>query len=43
MIQLFWAVGSIIVGGVTYHYEQKSGSVAYRYGPSVTLSTEAPN
>ncbi|CAK7212655.1 hypothetical protein SCUCBS95973_001537 [Sporothrix curviconia] len=30
MLQLFWAVGSIIVGGITYHYQNRNDSTAYR-------------
>lgn len=30
MLQMFWAIGSIIVGGVTYSYSQVDGSAAYR-------------
>ncbi|KAB8211083.1 MFS transporter sugar porter SP family protein [Aspergillus parasiticus SU-1] len=30
MLQMFWAVGSIIVGGITYHYQSKQDSSAYR-------------
>ncbi|KAH7391583.1 putative maltose permease MAL61 [Cadophora sp. MPI-SDFR-AT-0126] len=30
MLQMFWAIGSIIVGGITYHYQSKSNSSAYR-------------
>ncbi|KAK8844854.1 hypothetical protein IAR55_006704 [Kwoniella newhampshirensis] len=30
VLQLFWAVGSIIVGAVTYVYNSKEGKVAYR-------------
>lgn len=31
MLQMFWAVGSIIVGAVTYVYNSHSGAEAYRY------------
>jgi SP family general alpha glucoside:H+ symporter-like MFS transporter len=31
MLQMFWAIGAIIVGGVTYYYSSKTGSKAYRY------------
>jgi len=31
MLQMFWAIGSIIVGGVTYHFEQSDAASAYRY------------
>ena len=31
MLQMFWAIGSIIVGGVTYHYEHINGPTAYKY------------
>ncbi|CAJ2508052.1 Uu.00g092380.m01.CDS01 [Anthostomella pinea] len=30
MLQMFWAIGSIIVGAVTYVYNTKSGESAYR-------------
>ncbi|KAL4978267.1 general substrate transporter [Aspergillus desertorum] len=30
MLQMFWAIGSIIVGGITYHYQSKPDSTAYR-------------
>lgn len=31
MLQMFWAIGAIIVGGVTYYYNTKTGESAYRY------------
>lgn len=31
MLQMFWAIGSIIVGGITYHYQSKNNSSAYRF------------
>jgi SP family general alpha glucoside:H+ symporter-like MFS transporter len=31
MLQMFWAIGAIIVGGVTYHYNTKDDASAYRY------------
>lgn len=31
MLQMFWAIGSIIVGGITYHYQSKTDSSAYRF------------
>lgn len=31
MLQMFWAIGAIIVGGVTYHYNNKLDASAYRY------------
>ncbi|CAD6447746.1 896e6216-2ffd-404b-958f-19fe88d884f7 [Sclerotinia trifoliorum] len=30
MLQMFWAIGAIIVGGITYHYQSKTDSSAYR-------------
>lgn len=30
MLQMFWAIGSIIVGAVTYHYNTSTHSDAYR-------------
>lgn len=30
MLQMFWAIGSIIVGAVTYHYNDIKGPSAYR-------------
>lgn len=31
MLQMFWAIGAIIVGGITYHYQSKADSSAYRF------------
>ena len=31
MLQMFWAIGSIIVGGITYHYQSKNTDAAYRF------------
>lgn len=31
MLQMFWAIGSIIVTGVTYHYNTMESAKAYRY------------
>jgi SP family general alpha glucoside:H+ symporter-like MFS transporter len=31
MLQMFWAIGAIIVGGVTYHYNSRLDDAAYRY------------
>lgn len=31
MLQMFWAIGSIIVGGITYHFQSKANSSAYRF------------
>jgi SP family general alpha glucoside:H+ symporter-like MFS transporter len=31
MLQMFWAIGAIIVGGVTYYYNPKDDPTAYRY------------
>ena len=31
MLQMFWAIGSIIVGGITYHYQFKNTDAAYRF------------
>lgn len=31
MLQMFWAIGSIIVGGVTYHYQSMDSDQAYRF------------
>lgn len=31
MLQMFWAIGSIIVGGITYHFQSKMDASAYRY------------
>ncbi|KAL5344444.1 hypothetical protein ACLOAV_010704 [Pseudogymnoascus australis] len=30
MLQMFWCIGAIIVGGITYHYQSKNDSSAYR-------------
>lgn len=44
MLQMFWAVGSIIVGAVTYNYSNNHDAVAYEYvliplqaSPSLTM------
>ena len=31
MLQMFWAIGSIIVGAVTYHYNTRLDESAYKY------------
>lgn len=31
MLQMFWAIGSIIVGAVTYVYSNNDGAIAYRH------------
>ena len=31
MLQMFWAIGSIIVGGITYHYQSKDSDASYRF------------
>lgn len=31
MLQMFWAIGAIIVGGITYHYQSRPDSSSYRY------------
>lgn len=31
MLQMFWAIGSIIVGAVTYHYNKIDSPSAYKY------------
>ena len=30
MLQMFWAIGAMIVGGVTYHYQSIDDPIAYR-------------
>ncbi|KAL2074546.1 hypothetical protein VTL71DRAFT_8324 [Oculimacula yallundae] len=30
MLQMFWAIGAIIVGGITYHYQSKKDASSYR-------------
>ncbi|KAJ6099062.1 hypothetical protein N7467_000597 [Penicillium canescens] len=30
MLQMFWAIGAIIVGGITYHYQSRPDSSSYR-------------
>jgi MFS transporter, SP family, general alpha glucoside:H+ symporter len=32
MLQMFWAIGSIIVGGVCYAYQGRNDAMAYRSG-----------
>lgn len=36
MLQMFWAIGAIIVGAVTYVYNQRMHPSAYRYVPVYT-------
>ena len=31
MLQMFWAIGAIIVGGVTYYYNKIDDDIAFRY------------
>jgi MFS transporter, SP family, general alpha glucoside:H+ symporter len=31
MLQMYWAIGAMIVGGVTYHYNARLDDAAYRY------------
>ena len=31
MLQMFWAIGSIIVGGVTYHFQSRRDPTAWTY------------
>lgn len=31
MLQMFWAIGSIIVGAVTYSYQSRNDALAYKY------------
>jgi SP family general alpha glucoside:H+ symporter-like MFS transporter len=31
MLQMFWAIGAIIVGGITYHYQSRDDPSAYRF------------
>jgi SP family general alpha glucoside:H+ symporter-like MFS transporter len=31
MLQMFWAIGSIIVGGITYVYQSRDDASAYRF------------
>ena len=40
MLQMFWAIGSIIVGGITYHYQSKTTDIAYRFVCSRNSSGE---
>lgn len=38
MLQMFWAIGSIIVGAVTYCYKNVDDSSAYKYVPTLPNS-----
>ena len=42
MLQMFWAIGSIIVGGITYHYQFKETDIAYRFVRSHSSHRGAP-
>jgi SP family general alpha glucoside:H+ symporter-like MFS transporter len=35
MLQMFWAIGSIIVGGITYHYQSRDDPSSYRFERSL--------
>lgn len=41
MLQMFWAIGSIIVGGITYHYQSQPNSSAYRFVHSLRYNRGA--
>lgn len=43
MLQMFWAIGAIIVGGVTLVYNDVDTPDAYRYVPSPTSGKMAPS
>lgn len=43
MLQMFWAIGSIIVTGVTYHYNQRADASAYRYAFQCSTQTNHAN
>lgn len=40
MLQMFWAIGAIIVGGITYHYNTLDEDAAYRYVHSLPLQVK---
>ena len=42
MLQMFWAIGSIIVGAVSYVYQDRTDALAYRYAIS-RLAPRAPS
>jgi len=43
MLQMFWAIGAIIVGGITYHYQSRDDASAYRLAiPSPDLPSPSP-
>lgn len=42
MLQMFWGIGSIIVGGITYHYQSMNTDAAYRYVCSRSSHGGAP-
>lgn len=43
MLQMFWAIGAIIVGGITYHYNTLDHPNAYRYVPFRITSDSSAN
>lgn len=43
MLQMFWAIGAIIVGGVTYRYNGRNDPSAYRYILLQFTSTSTAN
>lgn len=42
MLQMFWAFGSIIVGGICYVYQAKSDASSYRFVPFSGLTSKFP-
>jgi SP family general alpha glucoside:H+ symporter-like MFS transporter len=43
MLQMFWAIGAIIVGGVAYSYQGRLDDSAYRYVVFCRISTTSTN
>lgn len=39
MLQMFWAIGSIVVGAVTFRYSARTDESAYRYVPTCITSS----
>lgn len=43
MLQMFWAIGSIIVGGICYAYEGYGNSKSYRFVSFSGATSEVPS
>lgn len=42
MLQMFWAIGSIIVGGICYAYQGRDNPTSYRFVPCSARQAKSP-